>query len=367
MEEIARSNPDAISLSQGIPFSPSHDRIRSSVIQALLADKVDQYVSPQGLLPLRELIVAKLKEQRMSYQSDEIIITAGAIEAMSAVMLSLCEPGDEIIIPTPVYAAFFRCAEVAKVKVVEVPLAEDNGWELEIEKLQKAITPKTKAILLCNPNNPTGSVYPKIVLQKVAQMATVNKVFLLLDEVYRQMYFLENEIYSPCEELSYRKNVIRIVSFSKDFSLTGWRVGFVHGERSVVEKILPVHDALINCAPVISQYAAIAALLHENEILNSMHALYAENRQIMGEYLSDLKEYLSFYWPDGTYFFFPYIKGMTNSQQFCLDLLQKSDVAAVPGSDFGNGGEGHIRLCFGRKREDIHEGMQRIRRYLQTL
>lgn len=367
MEEKARSMSDVVSLSQGIPFSPSHDRIRSAVIQALLANNVDQYSSPQGLTSLREMIAVKLQQQQMVYHPDEIIVTAGAIEAMTAVMLALFEPGDEIIIPTPIYAAFFRCAAVAKLSIIEVPLKEENGWKLDFEKLQQVMTARTKAILLCNPNNPTGSVYPRETLQKLAQFATKKKVFVLLDEVYRQMYFGSTTLYSPCEEREYRKFIIRIVSFSKDFSLTGWRVGFLHTDRDILKRILPVHDAIVNCAPVISQYAAMAALVHEAKIVSELHQQYTENRELMGEYLESLREYLSFQWPQGSYFFFPKIYRCNNSQQLCLDILQKVGVALVPGSDFGQGGEGHIRLCFGRKKEDIEIGMGRFSSYLKQI
>lgn len=367
MEQYARDHADVISLSQGIPSSPSDPRIRLAVIESLLSDKVDKYSDPRGISQLREAISHDLIHDDMSYSSDEVIVTAGAIEAMTVTMLSLLQRGDEIIIPTPTYSAFFRSSNVAGLTVKQLALDETKGWELDLAKLKAMLTPKTKAILLCHPNNPTGSILSKKQWEEIMSLALKHNVLIFLDEVYRNMYYQEDDLYNPCTNPAWKDQIVRIVSFSKDFSLTGWRVGFLHSSSQLVKKIVPTHDTVINCAPVISQYAALAAIMYASSIIAEKKEQYRSKRQLMGEYLEDLKDRLSFVWPKGAYFFFPNIVGLSDSRAFCLDLVHKAKVAAVPGSDFGAGGEGHIRLCFGREQESITQGMERFAAYLKEL
>lgn len=365
MEQYARQHPGVVSLSQGIPAATSDPTIRLSVIRALLSDKVDKYSEPQGILELRQAISYALGKDNMSYSPEEIIVTAGAIEAMTVSLLSLLKPGEEIIIPTPTYTAFFRSAKLAGLVIKELPLNEKRGWALDPRSLEQLITSRTRALLLCHPNNPTGSILTKEQFEAIGDLAIRCGLTIFLDEVYRNMYYGEDELYNPCTNPIFKDHIVRIVSFSKDFSLTGWRVGYLHSSQKNVNKILSIHDIAINCAPVISQYAALAALEDTESILALNKERYLRNRQLMGECLLELSDYLSFTWPQGSYFFFPKIFGVKDSRPFCLDLVKKADVAIVPGSDFGLGGEGHVRLCFGRDREAISQGMERFGNYLR--
>ncbi len=301
----------------------------------------------------------------MQYSDDEILITAGATEGLMATILSLLtSQQDEIIIPTPSYSAYFKIVESVRGKPVFLPLNENNGWNLDIFLLEKSITKKTAALLLCNPNNPTGSMYSKKELLEICVMAKKKNVMVILDEVYGNMLFDNNELYTPCVTDEFKETIIRVVSFSKDFSLTGWRVAFLHSHKKIIQKILPIHDALVNCAPVISQYAAFAALENRKRILKNNKAIYTENRELMKKYLDSLANYISYQVPKGSYFFFPRLLKEQSSIAFCLKLLEKEQIAVVPGSDFGPGGENHIRLCFGRSKKDIIKGMEGLTRYL---
>lgn len=365
MENYARYNEGIISLSQGIPFMNSEDIIRQDVFNAISSNLVDKYSDPRGVLELRQLISKSLAEEKMHYSSDEIMVTAGAIEGLSSVFLSILKKSkNEVIIPTPAYSAYFRIVKMAGGKAKSIPLNEIKGWELDMNLLKKTITDKTAAILLCNPNNPTGSVYSRKTLMELAKLAKKLKIFLIVDEVYKNMIFDDADFYTPAVEKEFRKNVIRVVSFSKDFALTGWRVGYLHSDISVVEKILPTHDSIVNCAPVVSQYAAISAIKNQNEILSNNLEIYKKQRKLVADFLDSLEGLVSYTMPKGSYYFFPKLKGIKNTQSFCMDLLRTAKVAVVPGSDFGPGGEGHVRICFGRREENLIAGMERFSNYL---
>jgi aminotransferase len=364
IEMEAKKIPGAVSLAQGAPSLSSDDTIRQGVIRAIQEDKVDKYSLVAGLPELRSAISQSLKSKGMVYSPDnEIIVTVGTIEALSAVCLSLLDPNDEVIVFTPTYYTNYKkIIGLAKAKTVTVQLDEQSGWKLDMQALERAINEKTKLILVCSPNNPTGSVFKKDDLLQIGHIAQSKNIFLVLDEVYYNLQY-KKEKFSLAQEKQFRNNIIRITSLSKDFSLAGWRIGFLHAPKELTAKILSIHDSLSVCAPVVSQYAALAALKNEETILLKNINEYSERRKIMGESLAKMKNFLEIIEPKGAFYFFPKIYDLKNDMDFCLDLLHKAKVAVVPGSEFGPGGEGHIRLCFGRSREDIQEGMIRLNNY----
>ena len=363
MEELANKIPGVISLSQGIPSFPADDVIRESVIKAITQNKVDKYSEVAGLYELRKLISMKLAEDGMSYSENEIVVTAGAMQALSATIFALTRPGDEIIVFSPTYSYYERIAKLASVQTKQFILDEKNDWKVDIGSLEKSITKKTKLLVLCNPNNPTGSVLSRKELIEIGLLAQKYNFTIISDDVYHSLYFKENRLFSICEEEDFKKNVVRIVSLSKDFSLTGWRIGYLHAHRSLITRILNAHDVLINCAPVVSQYAALVALENYERIVSKSLVEYKENRLLMGEKLEQMRDHVDFIWPTGAYYFFPRIKGVRDSVKFSLDLLHNYKLSVVPGSEFGIGGEGHIRLCFGKSKEEILMGMNRLRQY----
>jgi aminotransferase len=246
-----------------------------------------------------------------------------------------------------------------------VPLREEAGWQLSSEDIINAISPKTKAILLCSPNNPTGTIFSQETLEEVSEAARRNGVYIFQDDIYGNMFYTEAP-YNPLRSAENKKHIIRIVSFSKDFALTGWRVGYLHADVSLIPSLLSTHDSLLNCAPVISQYAALAALEISERILTQSQQTYQLHREIMGRALDSLSEYVEFLWPDGSYFFFPRIKGVENTEKFCMDMVRSVKLAVSPGEAFGSLGKGHVRLCFGKSEREIQEGMKRFASFIQT-
>ena len=361
IENEAHKIGGVVSLAQGIPTVGSHEIIREAAIEAIRQGKVDHYSLSAGLPELKNLIVQKWN---LNTAESEVVVTAGAIEALSAIFLALCKPLDEIITFSPYYAAYSSVVGISGAKLVAVPLSEENNCRPDLKTLGDKITLATKGILLCIPHNPTGVIFTKEELEEIGKIAVEKNIFIISDDVYQNFFYTQNKPYLLQSNPNFSKNVISIVSLSKDFSLSGWRVGFIIGPVKLVEPIFSVHDTLVNCAPVVSQYAAIAALKFEYKILPGVMPHYAQNRKLMGGYLETLSEYLDFVWPEGSYYFFLRIKNLKDSEKFCLDMLREAKVAVVPGSAFGPGGEGHVRLCFGRDEKDIVEGMKRFKEYL---
>jgi aminotransferase len=188
---------------------------------------------------------------------------------------------------------------------------------------------------------------------------------VITDEVYGNMLYGQAGLYSPAQDGTFHRRVVRIMSFSKDFCLTGWRIGFLHSDRTLIDQILPVHDTLVNCAPVISQRAAEVALHIADEVFTLNRVAYKKQKSAMESYLDAMPYAFSYIPPQGGYFLFPRLLPEISAETFCYDVLEKAGVIAVPGNDFGPGGERHIRLCFGRSLNDIHHGMQRLQKYVE--
>ncbi|MFZ2154029.1 MAG: pyridoxal phosphate-dependent aminotransferase [Candidatus Moraniibacteriota bacterium] len=380
MELRASKYPDVISLAQGVPNFDTPECIKRRVELALKRGVVAKYSLSPGIPELRELIETKLAQDNMFYDwENEILITAGSIEGITATILAITNAGDEIIIPEPTYTSYREVITLAGCVPVFVPLDEAKGWAFDLEKFKQAITPKTKAIFYCNPNNPTGTIYSKEQLLGLAKLAELHDLFLISDEVYKDFLFEPGQkIFSLAEVPELRKRVIRLFSFSKSYAMTGWRVGYLHGDESVVKEILKVHDSLVTCAPVISQYGAMGALEMGEKDLIQMNREYRERRDLICSQLDELSHVFSYVRPESAYFVFPRIildkidytgddYSQSRSWQFSLGLLEKTKVAVVPGVAFGPNGENHIRMSFGRSKKDIQEAFWRMKKFFKTL
>jgi len=378
MELRAAKYPDVISLAQGVPNFDTPECIKRRVELALKRGVVAKYSLSPGIPELRELIETKLVGENMFYDwENEILITAGSIEGIAATILALTNPGDEVIIPEPTYTSYREVIVLAGCVPVFVPLDEESGWAFDLEKFKAAITPKTKAIFYCNPNNPTGMIYSEKQLQDLAELAEKNNLYLISDEVYKDFLFEKNQkIFSLAEIPELRKRVVRLFSFSKSYAMTGWRVAYLHSDKSIVREILKVHDSLVTCAPVISQYAAMGALEMGELDLKNMNLEYRRRRDLICKHLDDLSHIFSYVRPESAYFVFPKIiwkdfdyqdteHGESLSWKFSLWLLEKANVAVVPGvafgPAFGPNGENHIRMSFGRSEKDINEAFGRMK------
>ena len=291
MEHRASKFPDVISLAQGVPSFDTPSGIKRRVELALRNGVVSKYSLSPGLSELRELIEVKLAEDNMFYDFEkEIIVTAGSIEGITATLLAITNSGDEIIIPEPTYTSYREVIILCGCAPVFVGLNEEKDWSFELERFEKAITPKTKAIFYCNPNNPTGTIYSKEQLLGLAELAKKHNLFLISDEVYKDFTFARKEkIFSLAEVPELRKRVIRLFSFSKSYAMTGWRVGYLHSDETIVREILKVHDSLVTCAPVVSQYAAMGALEMGQRDVDEFMRKYQKRRDLICERLDRLR------------------------------------------------------------------------------
>lgn len=365
IELLASKIPNVVSLAQGVPSFDTPEVIKKAAIKALKRGMVAKYSLTYGLPELRETIEQKLAEDEMYYDFEkEIIVTAGSIEAITAALITIInDKKNEIILFSPSYTSFAEAVKVSGGKPIFVNLVENEGWQIDFKSLEKKINKKTAAILFCNPNNPTGTIFLKEDLLKIADLAEKNKFFILSDEVYKDFVYEDLSIFSLAQIPKLRKKVIRIFSLSKAYAMAGWRIGFLHSDEGNVKEILKIHDSLITCAPVISQYAAIAALDFANIEVKNFCQQYKERRDLICSHLDKFFNFFSYQKPQGSYFIFPKLLTQKNSWQFTLDVLNKAHVAVVPGVAFGPNGEGHIRMSFGRSEKDINEAMKRIKEY----
>ena len=378
MEIMATQFPDTISLAQGVPGFDTPECIKRRVEKALQEKVVAKYSLSPGIPELRELIEIKLARDNMFYDWEkEIIVTAGSIEGITATILTITNPGDEIIVPDPTYTSYREVILLSGCQPVFVSLNEQKGWAFELKKFEEAITSRTKAIFYCNPNNPTGTIYSREQLLSLAELARKHNLFLLSDEVYKDFISppRSERIFSLAEIPELRKRVIRFFSFSKSYAMTGWRVGYLHSDESVIREIIKVHDSLVTCAPVISQYAAMGALeMAQKEVIN-FNKEYAEKRDFVYQKFDEMKNFFSYIKPQSAYYIFPKIikkeismgfpEEKSFSWRFSKWILEETHVAVVPGIAFGENGEDHIRINFGRNQKGLEEALKRIKKFLQ--
>ena len=369
IEMEAAKYPDSISLALGTPSFDTPECIKRRVEIALQKGLVAKYSHSPGLPELRELIEITLARENMFYDwQSEIIITVGAIEAISATLLTITDPGDEVLIPDPSYTSYRDAIIMAGCTPVYVKTNINDNWSLNIDNFLKSITPKSKVIFFCNPSNPTGALYPKQDLLRLANVANNHNLYIISDEVYKDFILDKSktgrDIFSLGEVVELRKRLIRIAGFSKMYAMTGWRVGYMHADAPVIKEILKIHDVLVTCAPVISQYAALGGLEMAQKDVDYFQSEFIKRLNLICARLDKLDEHFSYTAPDATYFIFPKIVKHQNSEKFALDLLKNTHVASVPGTAFGPGGEGYLRFNFGVLETSINESFDRMEKYL---
>ncbi|MDO8507295.1 MAG: aminotransferase class I/II-fold pyridoxal phosphate-dependent enzyme [bacterium] len=367
IELKASGIPDVISLAQGIPSFDTPEVIKKAAAKALSRGDVAKYSLTLGLPELRETVEEKIAKEGMFYDFEkEILVTVGSIEAITASLVSAVnKEKDEVLLLSPCYTSYQEAVKVAGGKPVFVELDENKNWQINFQKLEEKINSKTAAILFANPNNPTGTIFPKNDLLKIADLALKNDFFIILDEVYKDFIYDDIDFFTLASKPELRKKVIRAFSFSKAYAMTGWRIGFLHTDEDNVREIVKVHDTMVTCAPVISQYAAIGAFDFADKEIEEFKKQFVVRRDLACRHLDKLSEFLSYKKPSGSYFVFPKLLKEDDSWKFTLDLLEKAHVAVVPGVAFGPNGEGYIRINFGRDEKDINEAFKRIGKYLK--
>ena len=364
--------PGAISLAQGIPDSKTPAYIREGIIEMLKeSDTIGKYTLGPGLPELRTFVADALsKKGGFAVAPDkQVCITAGAIEALAITMMSIVEDGDEVILFDPGYPPYIPLIKLAGGTPVLVPLQADNEWKIDMEKLRAAVTPRTKALIVCNPSNPTGMVMGKDELGSIAKLAEEHGFFVIADLTYEFLVYDEGTIPSLLEYPAIRDRLIICYSFSKEFSMTGWRCGYLFGPEKVIEQALKVHDDFLLCAPTPSQYAALIALTKKpSDDPDGLHAEMAEKRELICERLDRLSYLFSYTKPKGAYYVLArYAKPAISSQEFAMRLLNEAKVIVVPGIACGSQGEGHIRFSYGASKEKLNEAFDRIEQWAKTL
>jgi len=368
MELRASQIPGVVSLAQGIPSFDTPEPIGRYVQEKIASGATSRYSLTPGLPNLREAIAEALARAGMRYDPDnEIIVTCGSIEAISATLLAAVEPGGEVLLPSPSYPSYVEAIRIAGGVPRFVPLVEEDNFALDIAALERAITRKTVAVLFANPNNPTGTVIPRAQVERLVAIAERHDLLLIADEVYKDFLYNDAELFSPAQIAPARGRVVRVFSFSKAYGMTGWRVGFLHSDRANVAEILKVHDALVTCAPVVSQYAALAALELGDEPIDRFRREFLERRNLTLDRLDRLSDIFDYQKPNASYFVFPRVKDAValarDSRRLARDILERAHVALVPGAAFGPTGEAHLRISYSRRREELEEAFARLTDY----
>ena len=361
--DIVKEIPGAISLGVGEPDFETPYHIREAGIQALQAGKTF-YTSNSGLMELRKAVSDFTKRRTgLTYDpASEIMLTVGGSEAIDVALRTIINPGDEVIYIQPSYVSYLPCILLADGVPVPIELKAENRFRLTREELETAITPKTKALILSFPNNPTGAIMEKEDLEAIVDVIKEHHILVISDEIYSELTYGKEHV-SIASLPGMKEYSIVINGFSKGFAMTGWRLGYALGNKEILKQMIKIHQYAIMCAPTVSQYAAIEAMYNGDQDVIYMRESYNQRRRFLYHELQRLG--LPCFLPEGAFYMFPDIRefGMT-SEDFALDLLKEEKVAVVPGSAFGDCGEGFIRISYAYSIEELKEALLRIERYL---
>lgn len=364
--DLVNEMEDVISLGVGEPDFDTPWHIREEGIYSLEKGKTF-YTSNSGLKALRQEISNYIRRtQNIDYNPDnEVIVTVGGSEAIDIGIRALVNDGDEVIIPQPSYVSYEPCTILANAVPVIINLKAENEFRLKPEELEKAITPKTKILILPFPNNPTGSIMDKNDLEAIAKIIIKNDIYVMSDEIYSELSYNEKHVSIASLE-GMKERTILINGFSKSYAMTGWRLGYACAPKEIIKQMTKIHQFAIMCAPTTSQYAAVEALKNGDEDVKMMRQSYNQRRRFL---LNAFKEMnLPCFEPFGAFYVFPCIKefGMT-SEEFATRLLQEERVAAVPGTAFGESGEGHLRISYAYSLDNLKKAMERLKRFVEKL
>lgn len=364
--DVVNEMPDAISLGVGEPDFDTPWRIREEGIYSLERGRTF-YTSNAGLKDLKIEISRYLKRKiDVVYDpSSEVIVTVGGSEGIDIAFRAMLDPGDEVLIPQPSYVSYLPCAVLADGTPVTIPLQQKNNFKLTAEELEAAITPKTKILVLPFPNNPTGAIMTKEDLEPIAEIVKKHDIFVLSDEIYSELTYKEDHV-SIASFPGMRERTLVVNGFSKGYAMTGWRLGYICAPKEIAVQMLKIHQYAILCAPTNSQYAAIEGLRNCDGEVQEMRTAYNQRRRYLMHEFKRMQ--LDCFEPFGAFYVFPNIQefGMT-SEEFATRLLEEEKVAVVPGSAFGESGEGYIRVSYAYSLEDLKEAIGRLGRFIDRM
>jgi aminotransferase len=366
MTRLSKQVEDVAFLSWAKPTSDSPDHIKQAGVAAIEEGLVGGYSENAGLIQLRSEIVKKLsRDNSIQADPEEILVTVGAIEGLAAAVMVAIDPGDEVILPSPTYSTHIRQVVIASGKPVLVPTLEDQGFTLDIDAIKQAITPRTKAVMYCSPSNPTGTVFSEHELRRLAEVCLEHDLMVITDEAYEYFVYDGHKHFSMASIPEMRKRVISCYTFTKTYAMTGWRIGYLHADRDLVPQLGKAHIPFAICAPVVSQYAALAALKGPQDCVAEFRGHYLATRDLMCERLDRLDQVFSYHKPGGSYLMFPRIlvdEGK-DSTAFCKKLLREARVSTTPGIAFGPTGQQHLRLSFCVPEDEINKAFDRMEAY----
>ena len=364
--DIVSEMKDAISLGVGEPDFDTPWHIRDEGIYAFERGKTF-YTSNAGLKDLRIEIANYLnRKQGINYNPDnEILVTVGGSEAIDIGLRAVINPGDEVIIPQPSYVSYEPCAVLAGAKPVVINLKAENEFRLTPEELIEAITEKTKVLILPFPNNPTGAIMEQADLEKIAKIIIEKDILVMSDEIYSELTYKEKHVSIASIE-GMKERTILINGFSKAYAMTGWRLGYACAPAEIIKQMTKIHQFAIMCAPTTSQYAAIEALKNGDEDVETMRKSYNQRRRFLMDAFRKME--LECFEPYGAFYVFPCIKefGMT-SEEFATRFLQEEKVAVVPGTAFGDCGEGFLRISYAYSLDNLKLAIGRLEKFVKRL
>ncbi len=364
--DVVSEMPDAISLGVGEPDFDTPWHVRDEGIYALEKGRTF-YTSNAGLKELRVEICNYIKRsQGVEYDPlKETLVTVGGSEAIDMGLRAICNPGDEVLIPQPSYVSYEPCAIMAGAVPVIIDLKAENEFRLTAEELEDAITERTKVLILPFPNNPTGAIMEKKDLEAIAKVIEKHDILVMSDEIYAELTYKEKHV-SIVTIPGMRERTILINGFSKAYAMTGWRLGYACGPAEIISQMTKLHQYCIMCAPTTSQYAAVEALKNGDDDVAEMRTAYNQLRRFLIHAFREMG--IDCFEPYGAFYIFPCIKefGMT-SDEFATRFLEEEKVAAVPGTAFGNSGEGFLRISYAYSMERLKEAMKRFEHFVTKL
>lgn len=363
MFNLAAQYPDAIKLTVGEPNFDTPQYIKDAAKKAI-DDGYTHYSPNAGLPELRDAVAARYQKYWDGYTRDNVIVSVGALEGLTLALLTLIDPGDEIIVPDPCFPNYFGQARIIGAKAVPVPTYEENDYRIQAADIEKAITPKTKAIILNSPCNPTGAVLTREDVLAIAELVKKYNLWVFSDEPYDSIMYDGVEAFSMAQVPEVRDNVIILNSFSKSYAMTGWRIGYLLAPAAYTARMAQLNEGLVSCVSTFSQVAAVEAL-KSTDCVEQMVRDYTRRRDILIDGVNAIPGFSCKKSP-GSFYAFANIKAFgKTSQEFAEELLEHAGVVTVPGSAFGEMGEGYLRLVFANSDENLKEAVRRIKAYVE--
>ncbi len=363
--DVVKTMDGAISLGVGEPDFDTPWHIRDEGIYSLEKGRTF-YTSNSGLQELKDEICNYIKrKQNVQYDpKNQVLVTVGGSEAIDLALRAMVNPGDEVLIPQPSYVSYEPCAILAGAKPVIIELKEENEFRLTAKEILEHVTDKTKILVLPFPNNPTGAIMEKKDLEEIAEVIKEKDLFVLSDEIYSELTYTDKHV-SIVEIPGMYERTVLINGFSKSFAMTGWRLGYACGPVEILEQMTKIHQFAIMCAPTTSQYAAVEALRNGDEDVAMMKEQYNQRRRYL---LNEFKKMnLPCFEPFGAFYIFPNISHLgMSSDEFCNKLLEEEKLAVVPGTAFGDCGEGFVRISYAYSLEDLKKAIERLKRFIEN-